>query len=234
VSGQLPLALGLRPRVRLDDWIPGANAGVLAAARALLAGRERQLFVSGPPGSGRSHLLLGLCDAAERQGQQVGYLPLAETADLSVKLLEGLEQLDLLAVDDVQALAGRAEWELALFNLYNRARDRQVRLVFAAAAGPAALPLRLADLRTRLAWGLSFQLLPLDDAGRLTFLHHEAGHRGLALPEEAARHILRHCPRDLPSLRDVVERLDRAALAAQRRLTLPFVREQLRRAGDAD
>ncbi len=230
MTAQLPLALDLRPRQQLDDWVAGPNAAVLAAAHAVVAGRERQLYVSGTPGCGRSHLLLGICDAAERAGVPVGYLPLAETATLGVALLEGMEQLDLLAVDDVQAIAGQADWELGLFHLYNRARAAGTRLVFAAAAGPAALPLGLADLRTRLAWGLSFQLLPLDDPGRLDFLQREAQRRGLHLSADAAQYILHRCPRDLPSLRATLERLDRAALAERRRLSLSFVRAQLRRA----
>ena len=235
MSAQLPLALSLRPRARLDDWIPGANAPALAAAQALLTGREQQLYVSGAPGSGRTHLLLGLCDAAERGSQQVGYLPMAELAVLDVAVLDGMEQLDLLAIDDVDAIAGLDAWELGLFNLYNRARDAGSRLVFAANTGPSALPLHLADLRTRLAWGLSFRLSPLADADKLLFLQREAQRRGLTLPDQAARHILHHCPRDLPGLRRLLDELDRAALAAQRRLTLRFVREHLRdRPADSD
>jgi DnaA family protein len=227
MTRQLPLALGLQGRMVLDDFVPGRNRPLLTAAAALLGGREQQLFVSGPQGSGRTHLLLGLCDTAKSQGLTVGYVPLGMAQKLPVSAIEGMDRLDLLALDDVDAVAGDSAWETALFALYNRARARGVRLICSAGCGPAVLPLRLADLRTRLAWGLSFRLEPLDDAGKLELLTREASRRGLTLPNEVARYLLARCPREVGRLLSLLEQLDRAALAAQRRLTIPFVRAQL-------
>jgi len=228
MSRQLPLALRPRPGQCLADFLPGGNAQALAAVQRLttLPG-PAQLYLSGPPGVGKSHLLAGLCGAAETAGLSVGYVPLGEAAQLHPALLDGLESMDLLALDDVQAIAGDPAWERALFGLYNRARDAARRIAVTADRGPAQLPLQLADLRSRLAWGEAYHLQPLQDRDKLLLLAREAGRRGLQLSPEVARYILDRAPRDLPSLLALMERLDSAALAAQRRLTLPFVREQL-------
>jgi len=228
VSQQLPLSLGLRPTKRLIDFLPGDNAALLAAMASVLSGNESQLFLWGPACSGRTHLLLGACAAAEDQGLQVTYIPLLQHEQLAVDLLEGMENLDLLALDDIQSVAQDPQWELAVFNLYNRARERTTRMLFAGDTGPATLPLALPDLRTRLAWGLTFQLQPLDDTGKQHLLAREAKQRGMELPEGAARYILTHCKRDLSNLIRLLDDLDRASLAAKSKLTLRFVRNHVR------
>lgn len=230
MNRQLPLALKLRPRQRLADFVPGANGQALVALQQLLAAPgPAQVYLSGPAGVGKSHLLAGLCGAAEQRGLSAAYLPLGEAADLHPAMLDGLEGYDLLALDDVQAIAGDPEWEEALFALYNRARDAGRRLAVTADRGPAQLPIALPDLRSRLAWGEPYHLKPLGDGDKLTLLTEEAARRGLLLAPEVARYILDRAPRDLPSLLALMNRLDDAALAAQRGLTLPFVREQLLR-----
>lgn len=228
MSRQLPLALRLQHAPSLDDFIVGANRVVVdTLERSLTRDGEPLVFLSGPPGSGRSHLLAGLCARAEQRGLHSAYLPLAAAGELDPRMLDGLEQLDLVAADDVHAIAGRAAWEEALFHLFNRCREQGARLLFSADRGPGALPLQLADLRTRLAWGLTLAVQPLDDGGRLHLLKSLAERRALAMPEEVARYLLERTARHPDALAGAVERLDRASLAEQRRLTIPFVREQL-------
>ena len=228
MNRQLPLALRLRPQQRLQDYVTGANGQALAALERLLATpTHAQVYLSGPAGVGKSHLLAGLCGAAEARGLSVAYVPLADADQLHPAMLEGLEAMDLVALDDVQSIAGDPAWENALFALYNRVRDAGRRLAITADRGPAQLPIALPDLRSRLAWGEAYRLQPLSDADKLTLLAQEAARCGLELSPEVARYILDRAPRDLPSLLALLERLDHAALAAQRRLTLPFVREQL-------
>jgi DnaA family protein len=212
----------------LDDFIIGRNQVAIDALRhALDATGETLLYLFGPAGCGRSHLLLGQCAAAEQRGLRCAYLPLAERAALAPQMLEGLETLDLVAVDDIQTIAGDPDWEEALFALFNRCRDHATRMVFSADRGPAALPLRLPDLRSRLAWGLSLSLQPLDDAGRLQLLQSLAARRALKLPDDVARYLLDRMPRHPKDLVDTVTRLDQASLAEKRRLTIPFVRDSL-------
>ena len=228
MTEQLPLALRLRHAPRLAEFIVGGNAAVLAAFAAALDGSgERLIFLTGPGGSGRTHLLSGQCAEAEQRGLRCAYLPLREHPVLDPSLLQDLESLDLVAIDDVDAIAGQERWEQALFALFNRCRDAGTRLLFSADRGPAALALTLPDLRTRLAWGLTLALEPLDDRGRIELLQALAGRRALALPTDVARYLVERGPRHPKVLAEIIERLDRASLARQRRLTVPFVREQL-------
>ena len=211
MSRQLPLALCLPYAPALDEFVVGRNQVVVDALhRALDTPGESLVYLFGPAGCGRSHLLLGQCAAAERRGLRCAFLPLTERAALAPQMLEGLEALDLVAVDDVQAIAGDPEWEEALFGLFNRCRDCATRMVFSANCGPAALPLQ-----------------PLDDAGRMQLLRSLAARRALALPEDVARYLLERTPRHPRDLVDTVARLDQASLAEKRRLTIPFVRDSL-------
>jgi DnaA family protein len=198
-----------------------------ALQRCLDGSGERVVYLSGASGSGRTHLLLGQCAAAHKAGMQCAYLPLAERGAFNTGMLEGLEALDLVALDDVHEIARDAAWEQALFGLFNRCRDHATRMLFSADRGPAVLPLHLPDLSSRLAWGLSLVVQPLDDEGRLELLHSLAARRALKMPEDVARYLLDRSPRHTHDLVAIVEQLDHASLAEQRRLTVPFVRASL-------
>jgi DnaA family protein len=228
VSDQLPLQIGLRPGATLDGFVVGDNAQVLTALRATVAGGgESFLFLAGPAGSGRTHLLAGACHLGAAHGLRCAYLPLGDLAGLAPDVLEGLDGLDLVCLDDLDGVAGRRDWEEALFALFNGLRDRGGSLVVAAGQGPAGLPLALPDLRSRLSWGLTLTVRPLRDVQLCEALDAAATARGLRLGEGVARFLVERCPRDLPSLLAVLDRLDQASLAAKRPLTLPFVRSRL-------
>jgi len=228
MNHQLPLALGLQQAPRLEDFIVGPNQVVIEALRHLLDGsRESILFIVGASGCGRSHLLLGQCSAARQRGMGCAYLPLAQHRELAPELLEGLETLDLIAVDDVHAIAGETAWEGALFALFNRCQEQGGRLVFSADRGPAAVPLQLPDLRSRLTWGLTLALRPLNDADRIALLQSLATRRALDMPADVARYLLERGPRHPARMAALVARLDSDSLAQQRRLTIPFVRNSL-------
>lgn len=227
MADQLPLEISLRPAARLDSYVPGSNAEVLHAVTAAAEGYgERFLFLHGPQGAGKTHLLAGACNQAAASARSCVYLPLGELCALSAEVLQGLETRDLVCLDDVEHAADPA-WERALFNLYNALRDRGGRLLATAAVPPAALPLSLPDLRSRLAWGLTLTLHPLADDALAEALRAAALARGLALGAEVADYLLRRFPRNLPALLEVLEQLDQASLAARRPLTLPFVRSVL-------
>ena len=228
MAAQLPLPLRLPAAARFDNFVAGPNAEIVAAVRQLATEPNAAvLFLSGAAGSGKTHLLQAACRQAVAGDESAVYLPLAEWGELDLGVLEGLEHYALLALDDLDVIAGRHDWEEALFHLFNRVREAGGRWLCAAHAAPEQLGLCLPDLRSRLGWGSVYALQPVDDAARTQILRVRAHERGLELPEDTAQFLLRRCPRDLPALMALLERLDAAALSAQRRLTVPFVREVL-------
>ena len=225
---QLPLALQLRHAPSLDDFIAGANQQAVDALLGILGdSAEGQLYLFGPNGCGRTHLLTAACAEAEQRGLHPVYLPLKLHDELSPEMLDGLATFDLIAIDDVQCIAGDATWEHALFVLYNECRERGVRMVFSADRGPAALAIALPDLRSRLSWGLAYALQALSDADRMLLLRTLAERQALELPDDVARYLLERTPRHPKALVETLSRLDRASLAEQRRLTIPFVRTHI-------
>jgi len=198
----------------------------------LRSGAEKKgepfIFLWGVPGSGKSHLLQATCRLAAGSDRTTAYIPLSEAAEIEPGILSDLEHLDLVCIDDLQRIAGQPIWEQALFGLFNRLRDGGSQLLVSADRSPARLPIGLPDLLSRLKWGASYQLQPLDDEGRMAALIAGAGRRGMRLPPETAGYIIRHAARDMGSLQCLLEQLDQASLAAQRRLTVPFVKTLLK------
>ncbi|MEJ2686828.1 MAG: DnaA regulatory inactivator Hda [Gammaproteobacteria bacterium] len=228
IHPQLPLGLRLQDNARFENFHAGPHAELVRVLRQCAAGDgEPSLYIWGPPGTGKSHLLQAVCRDAEHSGSRVAYLPLAELSAWPPDIIEGLEQMDLVCADDVEAIAGRRDWEEALFHLFNRLRGNGGRLVAAGARRPGEVGLALADLVSRLSWGPVYPLSGLDDENRLQALQLRARRFGLELPAETARYLLRRYPRDLAALFGLLDRLDREALAAQRRLTVPFVKAVL-------
>ncbi len=225
---QLALGMWLRQSATFQNYVAGQNAQAIEAVRrACDGGEERFIYFWGAGGAGKSHLMQAACHAASAQERSAVYLPLDE-AGLAPEMLEGLEQMTLVAVDNLDVIAGQPEWEAALFHLYNRIRDQgQGVLLFASSLPLASLPIVLPDLQSRLAWGLVFQLHTLGDNEKLAALQQRADQRGFALSEEVGRYLLRHYPRDMTALFDLLATLDRRSLAEQRRLTIPFVKETI-------
>jgi DnaA family protein len=228
---QLPLGVQLRTHARFDTFVSGANASVLAHLRGPATQSTPVTWLWGGAASGKTHLLQALCADCDAQGRRAGYVPLGDEA-LRPQLLDGWDALEVVCADDLDRVVGDAAWERALFVLYNGLLEHAGALVVTSARSPAELAFTLPDLESRLRAGPVFQLAPLDDADRLTALRTHAAARGLELPEDAARYLLRHTRRDMHSLCGVLDALDRASLAAQRRLTVPFVRELLHEADD--
>ncbi len=221
---QLALPVRLRAEAVFDSFSAGQNTELIATLRAP---RADPLWLWGARGSGKTHLLQAACAAAG--GAAAAYFPLGAIPGLPPEALHGFASRGLLCVDDVDAIAGALSWERALFRLFNEAAELRARLIFAAAAPPAALPWVLNDWSSRAAACVVYQLRELDDAGRIEALRLRAKQRGLQLPPETADYLLRRMPRDLASLLGLLDHLDEASLAAQRRLTIPFIRDALER-----
>ncbi|EQD57079.1 DNA replication initiation factor, partial [mine drainage metagenome] len=202
------------------------NGEALAHARRAAAGQGGVTWLAGPSGAGKTHLLQAVC-AAAALARRSGYLPLRQLSELGVEVLAGLPQLECLAIDDVDAVIGRGEWERALFTLVREfaERDRGAGARLGRAAGAGRLG--AGGPGSRCAAAAVFQLRVLDEPEQREALRLRARLRGLELPPETARWLQRRFPRDMHTLYQLLDTLDEAALAAQRRLTVPFIRAVL-------
>ncbi len=220
---QLPLPLRFPPSRRFESF-QGADDAVRALEAFAAAPQGVALFLSGPAHSGKSHLLLACGARADAAGLRAVYLPLAALAGHLAAAIEDAERADLICIDALEAVAGRREDEVALFDLHNRARAAGAGLLYAARATPAGLGLGLPDLRSRLAQCIQLGIGALDEAGRRALLRRHAAARGFQIEDIALDYLFARVGRDLPGLLDLLERIDRESLAAQRRITVPFLR----------
>ncbi len=227
---QLPLTLGARDSAAFESFLPGPNQEPWDRLRQLTVDSPG-IFLWGEPGTGKTHLLAAACHAAGRREAAAVYLPMDPPDQFPSALLDGLEQVDLVCIDDIQRIAGREEWELALARLMQRLQDTGAALVVAGAGPPTGLGLGLTHLVSRLGGLLVYRLRELDDEQRLAALRLRAGRRGFRLPDEVGRYLLRRCGRSMTALLAALAALDQASLAAQRKLTVPFVRTVLKEAG---
>jgi DnaA family protein len=229
MTRQFPLDLRWPSHQRLDAFYPGNNEAALREIEALAIDPGRAwVFVHGIAGTGKSHLLIGACRAAIESGRSARYLSLARVPEPRADAIAGIDAEGLVAVDDVQAIAANRDAERALFDLFNRAQAASAQLLFAADAPPAEIGIALPDLVSRLSLPTRHALHPLGDEGRRAMLRLLAGRMGLRLDDEVLDWWFARQPRDPASLVALLRKIDRAALAAQRRITIPFLRELLR------
>ena len=216
---QIPL------QIRLNDNATFANFFIADNAQAvsLLQSNEPYIYLWSASAAGKTHLLQALC----HQHTDAMYLPLAEYKFWTPDIFEGLEHYAIVCLDDVHSIAGEPAWETALFNLFNRMREVAARLVVSANCSPTSLPIQLPDLVSRLSWGISLRLNEMSDEQKIKALSMRAQARGFRIAEDVASYLLKHCPRDLHSLFAILDKLDDASLQAQRRISIPFIKECL-------
>jgi DnaA family protein len=226
---QLPLGFEPGELFTFESFVDGKNsiASGLAQQTALAQG-ESQLYFWGEAGRGKSHLLQASCNLAAKNNQTVCYLTGEEfkdqSADSATEMLDGLEQIDLICLDDIDRWLLGDQWENALFDLINRVRENNSRLLLASTSPPDETFVKLPDLRSRLAWGPVFQLQELSDKEKFKALHYRAQQNGLELPEKVADYLMQRYPRDMFGLFERLALLDKASMAMQRRLTIPLIR----------
>ncbi len=217
---QLPLAIGLGPQIQATfaNFRPGRNVAVVAHVRAQ-TDPTVPLFLWGPSGSGKTHLLRALVHEVQQRGERAGWFdavepsPWADDPGRSLLVFDDCERFDASQQHDA-------------FTLFLEATQRGVRVVAAATMPVTDLPIR-EDLRTRLGWGLSFALQPLPEEEVRDVVRTEAAARGIELSEDVVRYLLTRFDRDLQSLVRLIERLDAYALARQRAVTVPLIRQML-------
>lgn len=225
---QIPLAFSKYEQIDFELFEAGQNQQVLQQLINLPQAEDKQnIYLWGPRGSGKSHLLQALCSRAAKTEQAIAYIPLKEAKALSPALLDGLEKLALVCLDDIDSVAADKEWEQAMFHLFNRMREEHTPMVMTSIDSPRASSLQLADLVSRLSWDLVYHLKTLDEPDSLAALQKRASARGFDLPDEVAVYLYRRVSRDMHNLFEMLDRLDQASLVAKKKLTIPFVKELL-------
>lgn len=225
---QLTLGLKLNDEATFENFYLGQNAEIVTALKKTVSGAgEKVIYLCGSRGQGCSHLLHASCHYAYQLKRTSIYLPLSHLVQGTPELLMGFETFNLICLDDLHMIACLPFWEEAIFHLYNRVYDAGGHIIMAAHDLPKSLNISLPDLVSRLSWGMIFQLYSLSDVEKLALLRMRAKRRGIRLTDEVGRYILTHCPRHLGTLIAALDALDKASLAAQRRLTIPFVKEVL-------
>ena len=197
----------------LHNFVPGRNIELLSSLQHALAGTssERCFYLWGEAGCGKSHLMQAVVEQARLLGQSAIYSYGAVP-----------EVAQVVAVDNAEVLDDAAQ--IALFALYNRMRESGGMLLVSGVSAPAHLSVR-DDLRTRLGWGLVYQVHALNDAEKTQALERHGQARGFILPQEVMQYLLRHGRRDMPALLGLLDALDAHCLRLQRVPSIPLLKE---------
>lgn len=238
IPAQLSLPVQLPDGETFASFYPGENVQLLTALKNAAVGQgDPFIYLFGSQSSGTSHLLHAACTESTDSDRSAAYLPMEMSMMMSPSVLDGMEHLDMVCIDNIEMIAGIPEWEIALFNFYNRWRDQHSQdidtdnkrgsLIVTGNSAARHLAIELPDLLSRLDWGVSYQVQLLDDDAKLAALQLRAEFRGLKLPVDVGRFLLNRSSRDMKDLIATLDRLDTASISAQRRLTIPFVKETL-------
>lgn len=222
---QLTLGITLNDEATFSNFYSNAQSEIIFQLKQLCGQlRGHRLFLWGNDQLGKTHLLQAACHEVASQGLSAAYIPCKDHLSLSPSILEGMENLDLVCCDDLDALADQVDWQEALFHFYNRSLDSNTALIISANAPPKKLNFKLADLISRLSAMVCYQIQALSDEDKILALQLRAQKRGLKLPTEVAKYMIERWPRKMGVLMDMLNRLDQASLESQRHLTIPFVR----------
>lgn len=227
---QYTLAVTLPEDETLDTFYGAETSPVVSYIKHFLTrpSEHRQpLYLFGASGSGKSHLLYAACVQAQELGLTSQLLSLEDFKAWSPRILDQLEELDLVCLDNIQAIAGDVSWQVAVFDLYNRMTEQGKALIIVADQAPTELGITLPDLVSRLQACTSFQLRLLADEDKQKLLQQKARLRGMELPDEVARFLLNRQQRDIRELVQILDLLDKASIVHQRKLTIPFVKDML-------
>lgn len=219
---QLTLPIQLRDDANFENFYPGdKNYSAIKYLQSSIKDRENLIYLSGKTHTGLTHILQAMCHVYDHSL----YLPLRNHLEFSPKILENTAQLDLIALDDIDAVLGDQSWEEAIFHLFNQITQQQKKLIISSHILPNLLNIKLADLKSRLQSMLILKLEPLSDEEKLKALQMRANNRGFNLSDDVGRFLLNHASRDMADLFDLLEKLDTISLEEKRRLTIPLAKK---------
>lgn len=225
---QLALDLTLDDTYTFRNYWPEANRDLFEAIQHYLnIGFPPLLFIAGPTSSGKTHILKAINEALKEQKQTVISLSMRELIDVTPNILDGMEQLDTIIIDDIDAVANHPAWQEALFHCYNRSQDKKCKWIVSAKEAPSHLSMTLKDLQSRLSHGITWALKPMDDTTKSKLLQFRAHKLGLQLSDQIADYLIHHYSRDLQTQINNLEKLEKASLSSLRKITIPFIKQTL-------
>ena len=222
---QIPLSLSLQQRASFDNFYGERYQSLIVRLKRFAQGEGQLLYLWGREGVGKSHLLYAMIQRAERDGRRAALLPLRNAKDAGLQLLEGSVTNDLVALDDLDAVMGSAEWEEGLFHLLNQLRDQGRQWVVTARVSLSELPIQLPDLRSRLGEAVVESIALPDEGERWSLLQRRAEARGMEMGDEVVTFLQQRTGRDPQTLLALLDQLDQQTLVTQRKVTIPFVKE---------
>jgi DnaA family protein len=228
---QIPLDVQLADHAVFETWLAGGNGALVHALKQIAEARTFAVcWLWGGPESGKSHLLQACVNEAHRHQFRTAYLPVGPGSELEPGMVENMDDLDVVCIDDIDAVAGHDDWEQAIFGLFEGLRQRGSRLVMSAGKSPLHCGYALPDLVSRFSSGATFRVHPLSDDDKIRAMQLRASWRGLEMSDDVANFLFARVARGNRFLFDLLDRLDKKALVEQKRMTIPFVRSFL--AGD--
>jgi DnaA family protein len=223
---QLPLDLILDDTYTFQNYWPHANQELIDAIHHYLKTQfPSLLFITGAACSGKTHILKAIHEALKQQKKSVIRFSMADLLSISPNILDGLEQLDCMIIDDIDAIKNHPAWQEALFHCYNRSQDKKCQWIVSAKEAPNQLSMTLKDLQSRLSHGVTWPLKPLNDETKSKILQLRAQMLGLELSDHVADYLIHHYERDMQSQIQRLDILDKASLASTRKITIPFIKE---------
>ncbi len=229
-AAQLALMVQLPDDETFDSFKSELNLSIVSQLKAYIEQSQdstHSFYLFGLSSTGKSHLLHASSTYAAQLGKSSVCLSCAELKELPVAVLDGLEQIDVICLDDIHLLAGDKRWQQAIFDLYNRVLEQNNYLLISGNESAQKLGISLPDLVSRLTWGLTEQVKPVDDDEKINAIQHRATQRGLFLSDEVVKFLLNRLSRDMGSLIQSLDVLDKASIQEQRKITIPFIKEVL-------
>ena len=228
---QLTLNVNLRDGLIFGSYYvapESSNAEVVNVLQSIFTSKEaQQNIIWGEKSAGKTHLLQACCAKAAEIHRTVSYIPLKVFKEYGTQALDGLGQSKLIVIDDIEEVLGEKDWEVALFNLINITRENDQSLLLSSVENPRKLECILPDLASRLIWGGSYQLQSLTDEEKPKALQARAEQRGFKLKDNVIEYLYRRYPRDIESLMEILNILDKESFRQQSLITVPFVKEIL-------
>lgn len=227
MTDQLILPIKLNDEATFDNLIVGNNQALIDSLQNNISiNKGCSYYLWGDSGLGKTHILQASCHYLHSMDKNAWYISLSDLS-LTPEILSDLPAMDLVCIDDIDAVCGQFNWEEKLFDFFNIMQERNLKMIFAGKYHIQNLNIRLKDLESRLKWGLQYTIYPLNDEEKSQAFLQRAKNKGLEITQEVVQFLLNRCSRNMRDLFDILEQLDKASYEKKRRITIPFIKDVL-------